>query len=835
MRQFRSSSKLPACPDDVPSRVRPRRLTVVFIGLLAIVVAALLPAVAPSASAAAEPDSPQAGYAMPAVIPAPQSMTMDNGDPFVMTPGTEIDVHGDGALAVGNYLAALLRPSTGYPLPVSAVPGGKPAIDLRIADVGLGSEGYVLEAGPNQVLIRASTPEGLFHGVQTLRQLLPPEVESRTVQQGQWTVPPVHITDQSRFAWRGSMLDVARNFFTVQQVEQYIDMLALYKVNILHLHLSDDQGWRLQIKGWPQLTTVGAATSWGGGPGGYYTQDQYSQIVRYAAKRYITIVPEFDLPGHSTAARASYPALDCTTTVCVHSPATYQFLDDVIRQVAALTPGPYIHIGGDEVTGLSAADYAYFIQQAEQIIHKYGKQMIGWDDIEQANLSPGSVVQYWAHASQAASAAQQGLKVIMSPDPTAYLDMAYNPGTPGRTPYTSVEQAYDWDPATEVPGVAASQVYGVEGPVWGFPEWGGSPGFSFADAEFQAFPRMLALAELGWSPESSHSWASFSQRLGEQGVRLDLLGVNYYRAPDVPWTLSLQVDKSILRPGESATATATFRNDYGLSPANDVNFQLKAPSPLSVQPLTPTEFGAVPPGQSVTASWKITVPDSYQPVNGIDQSTISVTASAGKDESNEAESQLTIIGAPVQAPYLTADHTPNADALFSLDGNNFALIAGGRDAWHPYDEYATIYRHNILGVNGSISVKVVSQQNTSVWARAGIIVRNDLSAALSTGLVSVFITPGEGCAMTWDSNADGYNDQVLQALAGQTAPMFVRLQKAGTSYTGQCSANGTDWTTIGTANVTSASTIQDAGMFASAVNPSTRGLVQFTDFAVSNS
>ncbi|MGW3657174.1 family 20 glycosylhydrolase [Streptomyces sp. NPDC005151] len=806
--------------------------------LLLLVLASTLTGITPT-SAATPANQSVSPPAVPTVIPVPQSMTLKGGHPFVLTKDTEIVVDGSGAATVGGYLANLLRPSTGYPLPVSDHGRGKQVIELRVAGVDLGVEGYQLEVNTDRVLLRASSAEGLSRGVQTLRQLLPAEVEAHRVQSGKWTVPAVHVRDKPRFAWRGSMIDPARNFLTVQEIKQHIDTLALYKINILHLHLTDDQGWRLAIKSWPRLTEVGGSTEWGPGPGGYYTQDEYRDIVAYAAERYITIVPEIDMPGHSTAAVRSYPELSCdgrAGELCPDKSVTDKFLDDVIREVAALTPGPYIHIGGDE-SDMSDETYVRFIQRAEHIVQKHGKRMVGWDEAATAGLSAHSVNQHWYYSDLAATAAQQGVPVVMSPASYAYFDMAYNKDTQGRAwaGRISVQRAYEWNPATLIKGVGESNVLGVEGPVWGFPEWGDVPSGAafdtFKGLQFMAFPRTAALAEVGWSAQQDRSWADFRERLGRQGARLERLASNYYRAPDVPWPFGFNLDTTELHPGKSFTAVARMRNDYGFSTLTDARFQLDVPEQFVVRPLSNTKAESVAPGETFTARWEVTVPSGYDPSAPIEYAEVGATASyvhAGVRQSAQERERVSVV-TPVQAPYLTADH--DANAIFGQKDGHFSILAGGRDAWGPIDEYGTIYRDDILSNEGTVTVKVLSQENTGQWARAGIIVRNDLAKSGSTGLVSVFITPGNGCAMTWDSNGDGYNDRVAQ-VPGVKAPVYLRLKRSGTGYTGQCSANGTDWTTVAAVDVPGAAAVQDAGMYVSAAAREIGGLVQFTGFGV---
>jgi hexosaminidase len=327
--------------------------------------------------------------------------------------------------------------------------------------------------------------------------------------------------------------------------------MALYKLNRLHLHLSDDQGWRIAIAKWPRLATHGGSSEVGGGKGGYYTQAQYEELVRYAAARYVTVVPEIDMPGHVHAALSSYPKLACDgkpsplytgidvgfSSLCIDKPVTYDFVSDVVGELARLTPGPWIHIGGDEAMATKAADYVRFIGRVQSIVESYGKRMIGWEEIGRARLRSGTVVQHWntdpAKSALSARAVEHGAKVIMSPAAHAYLDMKYDASTSlglQWAGYTSVQDAYAWDPARQVPGVGASDVLGVEAPLWS------ETVRSIRDAEYLAFPRLIGIAEIGWSPARGRSWADYRQRLGAQAPLLDSLRVNYYRAPEVPWS-----------------------------------------------------------------------------------------------------------------------------------------------------------------------------------------------------------------------------------------------------------------------------------------------------------
>jgi hexosaminidase len=359
-------------------------------------------------------------------------------------------------------------------------------------------------------------------------------------------VAPIRITDNPRFEWRGAMLDVARHFFSVEEVKRYIDLIALYKFNRLHLHLADDQGWRIEIKSWPRLTTHGGSTEVGGGPGGFFTQAQYSDIVSYARDRFITIVPEIDMPGHTNAALASYAELNCDgkardlymgievgfSSLCVDKDVTYRFINDVVREIAKLTPTPYFHIGGDEVKTLTPQQYVQFIERVQKIVNSHGKQVVGWDEIAPVELWASTIVQHWRPDGTPTAAVKQGAKIIMSVANRTYLDMKYDNNTPIGLNWAAnieVKDAYDWDPATVAQGIPESAIVGVEAPIWSETLGG------IRDVEYMAFPRILAIAEIAWSPAAARNWDEFRVRLATHGPRLSALGVNFYRSPSVPW------------------------------------------------------------------------------------------------------------------------------------------------------------------------------------------------------------------------------------------------------------------------------------------------------------
>ncbi|MCI3930832.1 beta-N-acetylhexosaminidase [Streptomyces sp. AN091965] len=502
------------------------------------------------------------------IIPAPLKAEA-YGPGYEITAETRIRV-GDHPeeRRVGEYLARLLRPATGFRLPVTDR-AGRDGIRLRIgaghADLGnfgnfgnfdnkaLGREGYRLISERRSLTLTSWSGAGLFHSVQTLRQQLPAAVERTSPQRGPWRIAGGTIEDTPRYAYRGAMLDVSRHFFPVGQVKRFVDQLALYKMNTLHLHLSDDQGWRIAVDSWPRLAEYGGSTQVGGGPGGHYTKEQYREIVSYAASRGLEVIPEIDMPSHTNAALASYAELNCDgvapplytgtevgfSSLCVHKDVTYDFVDDVIRELAALTPGRYLHIGGDEAHSTSHEDFVTFMTKVQPIVAKYGKTVLAWHQLTEATPAPGAVAQYWgydrtgqAERDRVVNAARGGTGLVLSPADRSYLDHKYDKDTPlglKWAGYVDVRRAYDWDPGSYLPGAPADAILGVEAPLWT------ETLSSTAHLDYMAFPRLPGIAELGWSPATSHGWEPYRARLAEQAPRWDALGIGYFRSPQVPW------------------------------------------------------------------------------------------------------------------------------------------------------------------------------------------------------------------------------------------------------------------------------------------------------------
>ncbi|HAH22310.1 MAG TPA: beta-N-acetylhexosaminidase [Prolixibacteraceae bacterium] len=485
------------------------------------------------------------------IIPKPVSTT-PTGDSFGMTDQTNIYIQGESAelQQIGQFLADKLNPSTGLGLDVKVITDtptpGNILLALSENDPELGEEGYELTITNEMIKLTANKPAGLFHGIQTIRQLLPARVESTSAERGPWKIATGTIRDYPVYAYRGAMLDVARHFFEVDEVKAYIDQLAYYKMNVLHLHLADDQGWRIEIKSWPRLTEYGGKTEVGGGVGGFYTQAEYSDIVKYAQQRYVTIIPEIDMPGHTNAALASYPELNISgkspelytgievgfSTLATHKEVTYKFIDDVIRELAAITPGPYIHIGGDESHSTSIEDYIPFVNRVQDIVISHGKKVLGWDEIALTTLKPNTVVQYWAKAENAIKGVEQGAKVLMSPAKNAYLDMQYDStSTYGLhwAAYIEVDKAYNWDPATLVPEIKKENIIGIEAALW-------SETISkLEEAEYLIYPRLPGYAEIGWTPASLRKWDEYKGRLARHGERFKAMNINFYPSKLVKW------------------------------------------------------------------------------------------------------------------------------------------------------------------------------------------------------------------------------------------------------------------------------------------------------------
>jgi hexosaminidase len=507
-----------------------------------------------------------------ALIPTPALVRPVGGEPFVID--GPVRLLGDTA-EIGDLVADLLDA-----IGVALASGDDAEARVIRFDLVEGNgapgatvspESYALSVTAAGARITATAPVGLFYGSQTLAQLLATRTD------GAIRVPALEIEDAPRFAYRGVMLDVARHFFNVGTVTSVIDRIALAKINHLHLHLSDDQGWRLHIDSWPELTRRASSGAVGGGTGGFYTADDYREIVDYAADRFITIVPEIDLPGHTHAALVAYPELAPAgyagpslldpeagpghdspvpapysgiavgfSTLDVRNDRVYAFIADVVRELAAMTPGPYLHLGGDESLSTTDEEYLLFLERLSVVATDAGKTLVFWHEAGVSDALPsGSIGQYWDYVEPRDDAeevtrrfVERGGLVVLSPADAVYLDMKHTDDDPLGLVWadgpTSVHAAYSWDPAQVIEGIAEDDILGVEAPLWS------ETIDSLAGIDALAFPRMLAAAEIAWSPRPDQSaartWESFRRRVAGWQPRLDAHGIGYSRAEGIEWS-----------------------------------------------------------------------------------------------------------------------------------------------------------------------------------------------------------------------------------------------------------------------------------------------------------
>lgn len=490
---------------------------------------------------------PELDLAESPLVPLPREIA-PNANTFALHSGTSVSFdpgYASVARQLEAYLAANLKLTLGQQEEERYATG----IFIRDAHDSLpaNEEAYELRIGTDSILMYARSPEAAFRGLQTLKQILPLKPIDTLAAYPVWPVPGGDIKDWPQFGYRGTMLDVSRHFFTPEEVMRYIDLLAYYKINYLHLHLSDDQGWRIEIKSWPNLTKIGGKTEVGGGPGGYYTQEEFSKLVEYASERHIEIIPEIDMPGHTNAAAVAYPVLNGTgktarpyhgtrvgfSTLATRKDTVYQFIDDVVREISAISPSSFFHIGGDESHVTRDADYKYFVERVQGILKKYDKRMIGWDEIATTGIDSTAVAQFWNREEHARQAVEKNMQVLLSPAKKAYLDMKYDSLSvhgldwAGHIP---LDSAYQWSPETYVKGIPGEHILGLEAPLWS------ETISNSAELEYLAFPRIIAYAELAWTPEQDRHWESFKTRLAKQQPFLDRNQVNYYRSPAIQWS-----------------------------------------------------------------------------------------------------------------------------------------------------------------------------------------------------------------------------------------------------------------------------------------------------------
>lgn len=515
------------------------------------------------------------------IIPMPSSLQTKN-ESFRINSNTKIIAQSNNpeAIRIANLLAEKINTASGFAVQVSEANKvtGKNVIFFTTENAGsnLGKEGYQLSADKDAVVVKAIEPAGLFYGMQTIKQLLPAEIESNTkVENISWIIPGVEIEDIPRFTWRGMHLDVCRHYMPMDFIKKYIDNMAMHKLNTFHWHLTEDQGWRLEIKKYPKLTEIGAwrkeslighvrdkPHKFDGTPhGGFYTQEQAKEIVEYARERFITVIPEIEMPGHAKAAIAAYPELGVTgeqVEVATYwgifadifnvDESTFTFLEDVLTEVMEIFPSEYIHIGGDEaikdqwkasakiqqrIKELGLKDehelQSYFIRRMEKFINSKGRKLIGWDEILEGGLAPNATVMSWQGLEGGIAAAKAGHDVIMTPIQSLYF-WTYQ-GDPETEPlaaggYITLEKVYRFEPIPEVlSDEEAQHVLGAQGCAW--TEYMEGP----KEVEYMVFPRMSALAEIVWSPKEVKNWENFKERMPKQYRRYDFRDINYAQIP----------------------------------------------------------------------------------------------------------------------------------------------------------------------------------------------------------------------------------------------------------------------------------------------------------------
>ena len=516
-----------------------------------------------------------------AIIPAPAKLVARSGF-FTINAKTKIYLGSDDAdmkMAV-SYLAELLKNSTGFTCPIVRAGKKRNSIDFFLDGGITNEEGYVLDIRTSGVTIRAKTAKGIFYAVETLKQLMPAGIETKNSGLREIAIPAAEIEDAPRFAYRGVMLDVARHFFTIDFLKKYIDALAFYKINSFHLHLTDDQGWRIEIKKYPRLQTIAA---WrketligfrtdtprkydGIRHGGYYSQRELKDLVQYARQRFITIIPEIDIPGHSQALLAAYPQLGCIDSsyqvsrqwgvhkdILCPKEETFAFLEDVFTELMDIFPGKYIHIGGDEVPkdrwkaspfcqalikklGLKDEHelQSYFIRRMEKFLNSKGRAIIGWDEILEGGIAPNATIMSWHGENGGIAAAKEKHHVIMTPSAFLYFNFyqtkkgkAAEPLSNGNNFYIPLQKIYDYNPIPSVLMPDESKyILGPQGCLW--TEYVASE----ERAENLTFPRVCALAEAAWTPVPKKNYTDFVNRLNsnvEHLRRMNIRFSEYYR------------------------------------------------------------------------------------------------------------------------------------------------------------------------------------------------------------------------------------------------------------------------------------------------------------------
>lgn len=682
------------------------------------------------------------------IIPQPSSLKAGEGY-FVIEEGTKLGIVGGGSvvLPVAKHLNQYLKAVSGFELDIATSEKGKEAnnnIVLELTGENSGQESYQLKSSADGIHIQSGTAQGLFYGIQTLKQLMPTKLSSPGQQADlPVVVPSVEIKDQPRFGWRGYMLDVSRHFFGKEDVKRVLDFMAEMKLNRFHWHLADDQGWRVEIKEYPKLTEVGAwrvdynttdetVSNWWGRPvqnpgdkatyGGFYTQDDIREIVTYAKERFIEVVPEIDMPGHAQATIAAYPEISCTggpfyvatggvykdNTYCPGKEETFDFVENVLGEVMDLFPFDYIHIGGDECNKFSWQKHdqcqkriadegledehglqSYFIKRVEKIVNARGKNMIGWDEILEGGLAPNATVMSWRGETGGIASARAGHDVIMTPSKYCYLDLKQ--GHDDLEPnlgysYSFLKDAYEYKIVSDsLTAEEGKHILGVQGNLWteSISDWG--------KLTYMTFPRLYAIAENGWTPSKSKNWENFTHRLQAQFKRLDAKGERYATSAFNVWIEHEGNDKSI---------DITLRTEVeGL----DIYYTLDGTEPSINSKKYEKSFAL-----DKTTTIKATSFRNGQQVANVSEMSFPVHKAAGAK-------------VVYHTPYSTRKSAGGEQALVDL---NYAKLNSGDAAWQAVD--------------GDVELDIVFEQTTEVQQLDMTALRMTISGTYLPEVVEVF-------------------------------------------------------------------------------------------------
>lgn len=546
------------------------------------------------------------------IVPQPNELSQQNGFFIVNAKTTFVVPEIESLKEAAALINARFKNAAGFELNVTSEKPSKNFIAIELnADANKGNEGYSLSVTEQGASIIASTERGAFYGLMTVLQLLPPELESTTkINDVEWYMPFVQINDEPRFVWRGMHLDVCRHFVPVEFIKKQLDVMALFKMNTFHWHLTEDQGWRIEIKKYPKLTEQGAIRIEGEGNeyGGFYTQEEIKEIVDYAQQRFINVVPEIELPGHALGALVAYPHLSCTggpfkvrniwgvepDVYCAGKEEVFEFIEDVIDEVVALFPYEYFHIGGDEspkdrwekcpdcqlrMRKEKLADehelQSYFIKRVEKILLAHNRKMIGWDEILEGGLAESAAVMSWRGEKGGIDAAEQGHDVVMTPGGWVYLDHFQGSGKVEPVAIggnTTLEKSYGYNPVPDaLSPEKAKHVLGLQGNVWS--EYLYTPELF----EYMIYPRIIALAEVGWTELAHKEYGSFVKRMDKQFVRLDKHNINYHiPLPEGPVDLMAFTDQATL----DFTTTRPIKMVYTLDGSEPVADSKEYTTPL---------------------------------------------------------------------------------------------------------------------------------------------------------------------------------------------------------------------------------------------------------------